>query len=384
LPDEDLRNIIQVCRAAETRPGEIADSVECETEYVGAYLNSASLHRQARDKWLEFFRGISEFIAPYFDSGSLLGGHDLLLEFSQGTCRTADDARKDAELPIYQVINNPAAQWMLEHSLEALGHEPHTGWWMWRVDVAEMDAGLRALQVRAAIGLYQRRHGKLPENLDALCPEFLPSVPLDPFSGKPLRYRLAGKGWVLWSVGPDLKDDGGVDSLYAARLGSNNWFGKDGIFVSDIQSMVARIQSQTVHNLADIDAPNPDLAALAAARAAHPEIDAFGLTPLHRAANRGDLAEVRALIEKGADVNGLGLAKQIPLHVAVTRQIAELLISKGAKVQARDRWGRSRFSGPPASDAKPSSRRSWPPAPGPTPPKRLRGPWFRGSPSRRR
>jgi hypothetical protein len=37
-----------------------------------------------------------------------------------------------------------------------------------------------------------------------------PELPFDPYSGKPLRYRREGAGCVLWSVGPDRKDDGGV------------------------------------------------------------------------------------------------------------------------------------------------------------------------------
>ena len=37
-----------------------------------------------------------------------------------------------------------------------------------------------------------------------------PNMPLDPYSNRPLGYRREGAGCVLWSVGPDRKDDGGV------------------------------------------------------------------------------------------------------------------------------------------------------------------------------
>ena len=43
----------------------------------------------------------------------------------------------------------------------------------------------------------------------ALVPDFLPRVPLDPFSGRPLRLKRDGAGAVVYSVGRDLKDDGG-------------------------------------------------------------------------------------------------------------------------------------------------------------------------------
>jgi hypothetical protein len=57
---------------------------------------------------------------------------------------------------------------------------------------------------------YQLTHGKLPENLDALVPEFLDKVPVDAFDGQPLHYSPDRK--IVYSVGQNLKDDGGNDS----------------------------------------------------------------------------------------------------------------------------------------------------------------------------
>jgi hypothetical protein len=42
----------------------------------------------------------------------------------------------------------------------------------------------------------------------------MPSVPADPFDGKPMRYRKLAKGYVVYSVGPDMKDEGGDESYY--------------------------------------------------------------------------------------------------------------------------------------------------------------------------
>jgi hypothetical protein len=61
-----------------------------------------------------------------------------------------------------------------------------------------------------ALKRYQLRHGNYPDDLAALVPEILTSVPRDPVDGKPLRYRRDGeKQFVLYSVGEDEKDDGG-------------------------------------------------------------------------------------------------------------------------------------------------------------------------------
>jgi len=64
----------------------------------------------------------------------------------------------------------------------------------------------------AAIALkrYQLRTGKLPPNLEALIPEFLPVLPIDYMDGKPFRYHPNVDGtFALYSVGEDGKDDGG-------------------------------------------------------------------------------------------------------------------------------------------------------------------------------
>ena len=44
-------------------------------------------------------------------------------------------------------------------------------------------------------------------------------VPIDPFSGQPLRLKLDGKDLVLYSVGPDGTDDGGAPWNEATKHG---------------------------------------------------------------------------------------------------------------------------------------------------------------------
>jgi hypothetical protein len=105
------------------------------------------------------------------------------------------------------------------------------------VELGKLDVRLRATEIRAAIAIYQKAHGTPPDSLDALCPDILPSVPIDPFSGKPMRYARTETGWKVWSVGEDNVDHGGVcnETPEALRKGQ---FGKgpDFIFLSDIAS----------------------------------------------------------------------------------------------------------------------------------------------------
>lgn len=72
---------------------------------------------------------------------------------------------------------------------------------------------LEALKAKIAIKLYQREHNTLPEKLDQLVPTYLPNLPIDYFSNKPLKYSRENS-W-LYSVGANRIDSGGSEtSLY--------------------------------------------------------------------------------------------------------------------------------------------------------------------------
>jgi hypothetical protein len=67
----------------------------------------------------------------------------------------------------------------------------------------------RLARTALAVERFRLAHGRLPESLGELVPEFLPVVPADPFDGQPLRYRVLSKGYMVYSVGDDGHDDGG-------------------------------------------------------------------------------------------------------------------------------------------------------------------------------
>jgi hypothetical protein len=64
-------------------------------------------------------------------------------------------------------------------------------------------------QVACALERYHLAHGRYPQSLAALAPEFQP--PPDIINGEPLKYGLtSGGGFALYSVGWNEKDDGGA------------------------------------------------------------------------------------------------------------------------------------------------------------------------------
>jgi len=66
-------------------------------------------------------------------------------------------------------------------------------------------------KVAVALAAYRAENGRYPAKLVELSPKYLKVVPKDRLSGKELIYRLEGRGYVLYSVGENLTDDGGVE-----------------------------------------------------------------------------------------------------------------------------------------------------------------------------
>ncbi|MCL4743239.1 MAG: hypothetical protein KJZ54_13675 [Phycisphaerales bacterium] len=71
---------------------------------------------------------------------------------------------------------------------------------------------LAATRIMLAIELHRAQHDAVPPTLDALAPDSLPSIPLDPFRDEHLIYRPdpdSPLGYTLYSAGLDRTDDGG-------------------------------------------------------------------------------------------------------------------------------------------------------------------------------
>jgi len=77
------------------------------------------------------------------------------------------------------------------------------------IALAREAAVLRMVQVVIAVERYRGATGALPYSLDELVPECLSEVPVDPFDGRPLRYKRETQGYKVYSIYTG-KDDGGI------------------------------------------------------------------------------------------------------------------------------------------------------------------------------
>jgi hypothetical protein len=117
------------------------------------------------------------------------------------------------------LFENTNFRWLMSQTISDLG--------LFNQIVMRTEVAKQLVTTAIALKRYQIKNASYPATLDELVHEFLPSVPLDPVDGKPLRYRLNADGtFLLYSVGPNGKDDGGnpsnTDGKFSAMWPNRN------------------------------------------------------------------------------------------------------------------------------------------------------------------
>ena len=82
-------------------------------------------------------------------------------------------------------------------------------------------ARLRSAVAAIAAERYRRKHGSWPDTLDALVPIEVRQIGADPYNGQPLIFKRLADGLVIYSVGANGIDDGGL--LGGADIGMRLW-----------------------------------------------------------------------------------------------------------------------------------------------------------------
>lgn len=117
-----------------------------------------------------------------------------------------------------------------EEALHRLERRAERVPWYAIVSMHNLPVFIRATEVRdkgiALVGLmqaalalrdYQIRHGAYPASLEQLREAGGWAIPQDPFSGKSPIYHREGAGYLIYSVGPDLQDNGGIGPAEALK-----------------------------------------------------------------------------------------------------------------------------------------------------------------------
>ena len=118
--------------------------------------------------------------------------------------RLSDLEQEAAEMPLYALVSKSGF----------LSFSPY---------VLEIQARHEALtscaRVAVALELLRKRTGEYPQTLDALIPDILAAIPIDPFDGQPVRYVRSEDRVAVYSIGENLQDDGGTEDPQRPREG---------------------------------------------------------------------------------------------------------------------------------------------------------------------
>ena len=79
--------------------------------------------------------------------------------------------------------------------------------------IAHIEARAQVTRLALACKLYASDKGEFPSSLEELTPAYFKELPRDPYTGKDFVYRLLREGgFVVYSVGPNERDEGGTSS----------------------------------------------------------------------------------------------------------------------------------------------------------------------------
>ncbi|MFN0022194.1 MAG: hypothetical protein ACKVP0_28425 [Pirellulaceae bacterium] len=139
-----------------------------------------------------------------FDAAKML---ELNLRISEGADESLFKAWEEAQAAeddIHKIAGNMIGKFYYMYTL-LLSPAYTSGVGAFARNAAERDSADSAV----AAELYRRKNGKWPARLDDLVPEFLPAVPIDPFTNRPLILKSDGRSCRIYSVGNDSTDQGG-------------------------------------------------------------------------------------------------------------------------------------------------------------------------------
>jgi hypothetical protein len=83
----------------------------------------------------------------------------------------------------------------------------------WTDHYVGAESRLRFLRIAMRVDAFRAEHGAFPKSLDELTWRIPESIATDPYRGESIRYRAVENGYRLYSVGENLKDDGGLYNL---------------------------------------------------------------------------------------------------------------------------------------------------------------------------
>lgn len=178
------------------------DDGTIDSRDLGMMFNSGGARKSTRSTGWDWLDDKLESSWPSLAAGSMAKNRAALLDYYS---RVIELAREPLNLQEPKMTEQEEASRTLP-PLARLIIPPGTKAAM---AFRRCQAETRCAIVALAAERFRVANGRWPETLAELTAKYLPEVPLDPFDGAPLRYRKTPEGALVYSVGPDGKDDGG-------------------------------------------------------------------------------------------------------------------------------------------------------------------------------
>jgi hypothetical protein len=204
LPPDEVEAALQRVRRVRQSWTPLAETLECErtTEFACWSEAFEDLQRQPLQQQCETMR-------VYQDNSTLYGLARLALTPRRSALASLDQywRRRVAEskkpFPRRVRVPTPDDPWC-RYILSYVEDDPEYTWkYEWPA------TQLAILEVALAVRLHHLEHGRYPADLRAIEWRWLPAIPVDQWD-QPVAYRLKGGKPVIYSLGPDRKDDGGL------------------------------------------------------------------------------------------------------------------------------------------------------------------------------
>lgn len=216
-PANELKRLLKVLDSARARLPDAAHAMKCEKAFGLATMDDVmrlgpqsitAMGRPMRGRkpsplQLRAFRitfpdrAIKKDMAAYY--GRLIAAAGRPYHLPEGRL---DDEKLLAQLKPWNILGH-----MLLPAISRV-----------RAEAEKCRASVEMLRIALAIKMFQQEVGEYPDSLKLLTAnKFLKELPMDPFSGKPFIYKLKEGEFVLYSIGRNLKDDGGDIDLGQGR-----------------------------------------------------------------------------------------------------------------------------------------------------------------------
>ena len=94
---------------------------------------------------------------------------------------------------------------------------------------ATLDAMYDTGRIGIACKIYKNLNGDFPDDLAELSPDILEKIPVDPFTGDPFIYKKQESGFIVYSVGNNLRDEGGRGTwqIVSLNMEKDDWAWKE-------------------------------------------------------------------------------------------------------------------------------------------------------------